>query len=63
MDGLWVDRRPHVTEWLARVRARPNYGPGIEACLSDADRARFDLPRQETWREIEKAVAPRAGVA
>ena len=58
MDRLWVGRRPHVADWLERVRARPNYRPGIEACLTAADRARFDLPREETWRDIEKAIAP-----
>jgi ganglioside-induced differentiation-associated protein 1 len=52
MDRLWVGRRPHVADWLARVRGRPNYGPAIEACLSDADRARYDLAREEVWRDI-----------
>jgi glutathione S-transferase len=61
LDRLWVERRPRVGDWLARVRARPNYLPGIEACLSNADRARFDVPREATWREIEAAMNGRSG--
>jgi glutathione S-transferase len=57
MDRLWVGRRPRVCGWLARIRERPNYRPGMAAHLSDADRARFDLPREQIWREIEAAMA------
>lgn len=50
LDRLWVDRRPHVADWLARVRARPSFERAITRWLSDADRDRFDIPREETWR-------------
>ena len=56
MDRLWVGRRPNVVDWLRRVRARSNYEPAIEACLTEVDRARFKLSREETWRDIEKAM-------
>ena len=63
MDRLWVSRRPHVADWLGRIRARPNYQPGIEAHVSAADRERFDLPREQTWREIELAMSAQTATA
>jgi glutathione S-transferase len=55
MDGLWRDR-PHVADWYARMRARENFEPGIDRYLTPAERARFDVPRGETWSEIERAM-------
>lgn len=54
MDGLWVDHRPHVADWFARVRARPSFDRAITAWLSDADRERFDIPRDETRRKVRE---------
>lgn len=59
MDRLWVGKRPHLTDWLARIRARPSYQTAIEDWPSAADRARFDLPREEIWREIEQVMGTR----
>lgn len=56
MDRLWVGRRPHVEDWLARMRARPSFDTAITRWLTEADRARFDIPREQTWGEIEKAM-------
>jgi glutathione S-transferase len=61
MDRLWVGRRPRVADWLDRVRTRPNYRPGIKAHVSAADRERFDVPREQTWRDIEAAMNPQGG--
>lgn len=63
MAPLWVGRRPNVVDWLRRVRARPNYAPAIEACVTDLDRARFNLSREETWRDIEEAMTQQRGAA
>ncbi len=54
LDGLWIDRRPHVADWLARIRARPSFDHAVTRWLSDADRDRFDIPREETWRAARR---------
>jgi len=56
MDRLWVDSRLHVANWLARVRARPSFDRAITEWLSDADRERFDIPREETWRTVSEVL-------
>jgi glutathione S-transferase len=62
LDRLWAERR-HVSDWLVRVRGRANYQPGMDGHLSAADRARFDLPREQIWREIETAMSGPRGAA
>ena len=57
MDRMWIGRRPHVEEWFARMRARPSFAPAVTSWLTDADRDRFDLAHDETWREIETVMA------
>jgi hypothetical protein len=52
LDGLWA-RRPHLADWLARVRARPSFPRAITEWLSAADRERFDIPREETRRKVQ----------
>ena len=54
MDRLWHERRPHVTDWLARIRARPSFDEAIIKWLSAADRERFDIPRDETWHKVRE---------
>lgn len=54
MDGLWVAQRPHVAAWLKRVRERPSFERAVTNYLTDADRSRFDIPRQETWRKVRE---------
>jgi glutathione S-transferase len=56
MDRLWVGRRPRVEDWFARVRARPSFTTAITRWLTDADRERFNIPRDETWGEIAKVM-------
>jgi glutathione S-transferase len=60
MDRLWVGRRPRVVDWFARVRARPSFATAVTKWLTDADRERFNIARDETWIDIEKAMAARA---
>lgn len=56
MDKLWVGKRPRVEDWFARMRARPSFETAVTKWLTDADRARFDIPRDETWSEIAKVM-------
>ena len=61
MDRLWVGSRPRVADWLARVRARPSFDQAITQWLSDADRERFDIPREATWRTVSEVLRGAAG--
>ncbi len=58
MDRLWVGRRPRVDDWFARMRARPSFATAVTKWLTDADRERFDIPRDRTWAEIAAVMAP-----
>jgi glutathione S-transferase len=49
LGGLWK-ARPHVAAWLAHMRERASYEPAITAWLTDADRERFAVPREQTWK-------------
>jgi glutathione S-transferase len=55
LDQLWVDRRPQVTAWFERVRARPSFERAITGVLTDLDKERLSVARDESWsaaREI-----------
>jgi glutathione S-transferase len=56
MDGLWQKRRPKVTLWYDRVRARKNFAPAVTDPISAADHDRFNVPREETWAKIKEAL-------
>jgi glutathione S-transferase len=53
MEGLWQDR-PRVAAWLDRMRARPSFAAAVTRWLGDADRDRFDVPRDETRRKLHE---------
>jgi glutathione S-transferase len=63
MDRLWLGRRPRLADWFRRVRERPSFAQGITKWMTDADRERFDIPREETWRDIEKIMSASRGAA
>ncbi len=52
MDGLWSERRPNVGLWYDRVRARPSFKAAVIDPISEADRDRFNVPREETWAKV-----------
>ena len=60
MDRLWVGRRPRLEDWFARIRARQSFAPAVTGWLTDADRDRFDIARDQIWAEITAAMATRA---
>jgi glutathione S-transferase len=53
LNRLWDGRRPHVTEWLARMRQRPSFAVAVTAFWDDDARERFDVPRDAIWAECE----------
>ena len=56
LDGLWLDRRPKVTAWYERIRARPSFEKAVVAPISEADRYRFDVPRAESWAKAREVL-------
>ncbi len=52
MAGLWA-KRPHVAAWYDRMRARPSYEAAILGWLTDIDKGRFNIPREEIWAKVE----------
>jgi glutathione S-transferase len=54
MDRLWTQGRPHVVDWLARIRGRSSFDNAVTRWLSEADRERFDIPREETWQTVRE---------
>lgn len=53
MDGLW-QHRPHVADWLRRIRARPSYDRAITDYFTGVDKERFDFPREETAQKVRE---------
>lgn len=53
LDRLWTGRRPRVSEWLERVRARPSFADAVTRYMTDADRARFTVPREQVWNDAK----------
>jgi len=57
MDGLWQGRRPNVAAWYERIRARPSFVPAVTQWISDADKDRFNVPREETSAKLHEVLA------
>jgi glutathione S-transferase len=53
MEGLW-EHRPHVAEWLKRIRARPSYDRAITAHFTDSAKERFNFPPEETALKVKE---------
>lgn len=56
LDGLWRGRRPRVMAWYDRIRARPSFQKAVVDPISEADRDRFNVPREETWTKAREAL-------
>jgi glutathione S-transferase len=54
LDRLWLDRRPHLVEWFERVRARPSFERAITGVLTELDKERLSVSREETWPAIRE---------
>ena len=54
MSELWTKRRPHLTDWFERIKARPTYKPQLrDWCPPDltTDLATFGA---RSWPEVKK---------
>ena len=56
IEGLWRERRPKVAEWFDRMRQRPSFDESITKAMTDVDRQNFDVPREESWEEVRRAL-------
>jgi glutathione S-transferase len=50
---LAAERRPRVADWLARVQARPSYGPAITQWLPAPAIALFRGQGEAVWADVE----------
>lgn len=57
LTRLWQDRRPHVTDWLSRMRQRSSFPSAVTAWWDDDAKERFDVPRAAIWAECEPILA------
>jgi glutathione S-transferase len=48
----WLDSRPHLSDWYARIQARPNFGPGYIDWRNDAYVALMNEKGAEAWPRI-----------
>jgi glutathione S-transferase len=54
MSGMWTAARPRVTDWFARIKARPTFKPAfLDMCPADltADLKNFGT---ESWPAVER---------
>jgi glutathione S-transferase len=57
MDGLWVDRRPNLARWFDAVCARPSFDEAVSRVLTETDRQRLTVAREETWPRAQQILA------
>lgn len=56
MDGMWAER-PRVADWYERIRARPTFKTCITDWLTDSDRDRYNVPRNEIGAKARAILA------
>lgn len=57
MSQMWESRRPRVTEWFARVKARPTFKPALlDWCPPDLTADLLNFGRQ-SWQNVERLLA------
>lgn len=56
MEPLW-ERRPRLAAWLERMQGRASFEPAIARWVGDDDKARYEVPREETWRQVGAILA------
>jgi glutathione S-transferase len=49
----WLESRPNLRDWYARIRARPNFGPGYVDWRNDSYVALMNRTGEEAWPRIE----------
>jgi glutathione S-transferase len=59
LHRLWEDDRPRVTDWYARVKARPNYAASVLK-YDPADRIKLmQSAGDAAWPKVKEAMALR----
>ena len=52
-----LDKRPHLSDWYERVKARPNYAKGIGEWLNDKYLVLMKEKGQEFWPQTKEIIA------
>lgn len=52
LSGMWTRTRPHLTDWFARVTARPSFEPSIYGYLPLPLRELMRERGEETWPQV-----------
>jgi glutathione S-transferase len=57
MSAMWTRRRPRLTDWFERIKARPGFRPSfIDPCPADLTRDLATFGAQ-SWPEVERILA------
>jgi glutathione S-transferase len=57
LNGLWMGRRPRVTDWFERVRQRESFDAAIGRYMTEAVRGHFNVSRDETWQKVRDVLS------
>ncbi len=57
LDRLWVERRANLARWFDAVRARPSFEAAVRGVLTDVDRQRLSVARDDTWPRASQLLA------
>jgi ganglioside-induced differentiation-associated protein 1 len=53
LSGMWTESRPHVGEWFARIKARPNFGPGVGDWIRSEDASAMRSVGAGSWPRVK----------
>ena len=56
LSGLWTERRPHLTAWWEKIKARPSFQPAMFKFVPPALRALMIEKGQEAWPKVQEIV-------
>ena len=53
MSGLWEENRPRVSDWLARIKARPSFQPALFEYLPADLLEDMNTNGAKAWPEVQ----------
>ena len=57
MQAMWTAARPRLTDWFARIKARPSYAEGIDRWIPDHLRNDLNTFGAQSWPTVERILA------
>lgn len=52
LSGLWTEKRPHLTDWWERIKARPSFEPAMMKYVPPALRELMRVRGNEAWPKV-----------